>query len=241
MLVVLVAPALYWSQRDCHEQNFLSVLVAITGRLANLVYICNVIRLVSTFLLLCVFSQLINLHRLHTAPVASLQEMRLLILTRPAFKRPLQFRCPARHLDVNTVAFIFLDIVSRKRRGSWKIFISNFFVWAGCASRSVEIRVIVTSIQHMRDLVMVTRSLCFFHDKTIKFMCLALYIVTTGWLLKNMPRMSCNSILVCSTYSSTSIFSTIVSPETTSVYYRSHPYPAMRAYSAKRADWIRAS
>ena len=62
------------------------VLVAIGGRLANLVYIYNVIRLMSTFLLLCVFSQLINLHRLHTTPVASLQEMRLLILTRPASK-----------------------------------------------------------------------------------------------------------------------------------------------------------
>ena len=65
----------------------MSVLVAIGGGLVNLDYIYNVIRLMSTFLLLyVVFSQLINLHRLQFAPVVSLQEMRLLILMRSASK-----------------------------------------------------------------------------------------------------------------------------------------------------------
>ena len=71
-------------------------------------------------------------------------------------------------------------------------------------------------------------------------MSLTLYIVTTGSLLKNVRRMSCNSILVCSTYSSISTFSTTVSLETSSIYSRYLPYPAMSASPAKRADWIRA-
>ena len=59
-------------------------------------------------------------------------------------------------------------------------------------------------------------------------MSLKLNIVLTDSLLKNIRRMSCNLILVCSTYSSISNFSTIVSVQTSSVNFRSPPYPAIR-------------
>ena len=93
----------------------MSVLVAIVGRLANLVYIYNVIRLMSTFLLLCVYSQLINLHRLYSSRSIPAGD-ETLDRDATSFKRPVQFRCPPRHLDVNIVAFIFSDILSRERR-----------------------------------------------------------------------------------------------------------------------------
>ena len=57
------------------------VLVDIVGSPVILVYIYNVIRLVSILLQLSVFSQLINVYRLHFAHVAFLQKMRLLILS----------------------------------------------------------------------------------------------------------------------------------------------------------------
>ena len=111
-----VVPTTYCSQRDCQEQNVSACRDCRTScqprlhvqRHPSYVNIPHDVCLQPTD------QSPSSSHRSRSISAGD----ETLDLDATSFKRPMQFRCPGRHLDVNTVAFIFLDIVSRERRCS---------------------------------------------------------------------------------------------------------------------------